>query len=193
MSFAYDLDGAVQACAYLMKLSGKRRMQYLKLLKLLYWADRESLRDSGFPITGDEPYAMQYGPVLSTIYECIVPRPGLKRIPADIKRSNEFLERDGYDVKLKSDPGTGKLSRYDRRILRMVHDHHKDVDGFEMSHLSHDFPEWKKNWYSPDRKSRRSMHISLEDRLTALGMSSRIKAIREQAAEDKAYHDAFGV
>jgi len=40
-------------------------MAHLKLMKMLYLADRESIRRSGFPITGDHFVSMQHGPVLS--------------------------------------------------------------------------------------------------------------------------------
>jgi len=40
-------------------------MNYLKLMKLLYLADRESMRRNGRPISGDRYVSMDHGPVLS--------------------------------------------------------------------------------------------------------------------------------
>jgi uncharacterized phage-associated protein len=45
---------------------GRDCMPLLKLIKLLYLADRESLRLHGMPISGDLVVAMPHGPVLST-------------------------------------------------------------------------------------------------------------------------------
>lgn len=50
---AYILDGA------------KGRMKYLRLMKLLYLADRESMKRNGYPISGDRYVSMEHGPVLS--------------------------------------------------------------------------------------------------------------------------------
>lgn len=41
------------------------RMAHLKLVKLMYLADREAMRRYGCPITGDQVVAMPHGPVLS--------------------------------------------------------------------------------------------------------------------------------
>lgn len=40
-------------------------MAHIKLMKLLYLADRESIKRYGLPITGDEYYSLPHGPVLS--------------------------------------------------------------------------------------------------------------------------------
>jgi len=54
----------------LLRLDGKR-IDYLRLLKLLHIADREWLAETGESITGDRAYAMKYGPVLSSIYDLV--------------------------------------------------------------------------------------------------------------------------
>ena len=53
-----------QAAAYFVSKEGGK-MPHLKLMKLLYLADREALRRYGQPISGDEYYSLPHGPVLS--------------------------------------------------------------------------------------------------------------------------------
>ena len=53
-----------QAAAYLLYKSGGS-MKHLKLMKLLYLADRLSWQERDYAITGDEYYSLPYGPVLS--------------------------------------------------------------------------------------------------------------------------------
>lgn len=53
----------VQAAAYLAGKCGVGGLNRLHAYKLLYLADRDSLRKSGMTITGDNYDAMQYGPV----------------------------------------------------------------------------------------------------------------------------------
>lgn len=59
-----------QMAAYLINKSGGT-MKYLKLMKLLYLADRESLDRYGDPISGDHMVSMKHGPVLSQTYDLI--------------------------------------------------------------------------------------------------------------------------
>jgi len=71
-------------------------MAYIKLIKLLYLADREALLRWGRPITTDCHVSMPKGPVVSQIYHLITdePEPGaessgtttFKRYPAGRSR-----------------------------------------------------------------------------------------------------------
>lgn len=60
----FDERKVAQAAAFFLNKEGGR-MAHLKLMKLLYLADRESLRQFGQPISGDEYYSLPHGPVLS--------------------------------------------------------------------------------------------------------------------------------
>jgi uncharacterized phage-associated protein len=60
---------AQMAAYFLGKADGA--MPYLKLLKLLYLADREAMRATGDSISGDHFVSMPHGPVLSRTYELI--------------------------------------------------------------------------------------------------------------------------
>ena len=55
---------AAQAAAWFLRQQGGR-MPHLKLVKLMYLADRQSLDEHGFPITGVLAVSMPHGPVLS--------------------------------------------------------------------------------------------------------------------------------
>lgn len=53
IKFVFDDRKAAQAAAYLLKLNGGK-MDYRRLITLLYLADREMLLKHGRTITGDE-------------------------------------------------------------------------------------------------------------------------------------------
>lgn len=53
-----------QMAAYLISKDGER-MPHLKLMKLLYLADREAMAQYGAPLSGDRLVSMPHGPVLS--------------------------------------------------------------------------------------------------------------------------------
>lgn len=54
-----------QMAAYFMDKEEERQMEVLKLIKLLYLADRESVDRYGEPISFDKMVRMVHGPVLS--------------------------------------------------------------------------------------------------------------------------------
>lgn len=60
----YDEQKAAQIAAWFLNRAGGS-MPHLKLMKLMYLAERESMRTSGFPMTGDRFVSMTHGPVLS--------------------------------------------------------------------------------------------------------------------------------
>lgn len=60
----YNEKKAAQVAAYFIHHLGGR-IEVLKLMKLMYLAERESLARYGEPITGDKLVSMKHGPVLS--------------------------------------------------------------------------------------------------------------------------------
>jgi uncharacterized phage-associated protein len=66
----FDTHKAIQAAGVLLRFE-KNRMSYLRLLKLLYIADREFIRDSGLPLLGSRAVAMEHGPLHSDVYNLV--------------------------------------------------------------------------------------------------------------------------
>ncbi|HBM15408.1 MAG TPA: hypothetical protein DD381_03550 [Lentisphaeria bacterium] len=69
MNFNYRK--ATQLINYFICNSGKHYLSKLELLKLVYLADRYHLRKYGQTITNDEYFAMQYGPVASSVKDIL--------------------------------------------------------------------------------------------------------------------------
>jgi hypothetical protein len=141
-------------------------MQYLKLLKLLYIADRTSLREKGFPLTGDQAVAMRHGPVLSTTYNLIKGDDWVDHAYWD-----HYFSTDGYAIELKADPGVGRLSRYELELLATIYEAHKDLDGFDVSELTHLLPEWRAADEARIKRGRGSEPIPVRETLAAVGKS----------------------
>src|SRR3972149_552546 len=70
--FPFRERKAAQAAAHLLRLHGGA-MYYILLIKLLYLADRQSLIETGQPITGDRLVSMDWGPVVSQTLTLISP------------------------------------------------------------------------------------------------------------------------
>src|SRR5438067_7182036 len=115
MVIRFDTLKTVQAAAVLLKGDGGQ-MTRLRLLKLLYIADRESIAETLRPITGDDVVAMDHGPVLSLTYKLIRREAGPKNVMWD----KYIAQKGNRDHVLVSDPGDGSLSEYEITKLRAV-------------------------------------------------------------------------
>ena len=177
MVFHLDFEKALQASAFMVRNQPTRTMNYMRLLKLLYIADRESFRSFGKPITGDRPVAMQRGPVLSELLDTIKGQ-GVKSSEWD-----RYFSRDSYMLSLSkdNDPGNHALSVREIQILSEVSQDHASHDEWDMVDFTHQFDEWKKNQPPPSS----SRPIQLEDILEAVGRGADAAAIRDAMEEDR--------
>lgn len=159
MNLRYRQERATQAAARLLQLRGGR-MSYLKLLKLLYLADRKSLVEHGRPITFDRFVSMDHGPVLSQTYNLIVAEE-----PPD-KRSywREFIsEPEHYEVHLLKEAPSGELSAAQEGVLGEVFAEFGHLSRWELVKFTHTLPEW----VDPQGSS---IPIAIRDVLRASGL-----------------------
>ncbi|HVX85481.1 MAG TPA: Panacea domain-containing protein [Phycisphaerae bacterium] len=152
-------------------------MSRLRLLKMLYIADRIVLQNVGRTITGDAVCALDNGPVLTRVYDLI------KGEDVHIVEWSPFIRNEGKrDLLLLADPGIGKLSRFEVHTLGQVADRFDSSDDWEVADYTHAFPEWIKN--QPPRGS--SKRIPLDDILEALDMLALKPTLVAQAAAESA-------
>ena len=90
MHFRFDFEKALQAAAELLRHEPHQQMGRVRLMKLLYIADREALKEVGRPITCDSVVAMKHGPVLSRLYDII------KGQSLESPRFDEHIGQQGY-------------------------------------------------------------------------------------------------
>lgn len=179
--FAFKFDKGIQAAAYLLRRESSREMNYMRLIKLLYIADRESIRQTGRPITGDRAVAMKQGPVLSELLDLI--KGSHLRYPEWAR----FIQRDEYKVRLIDEPGLANLSRFDIEMLERVAEEHRSHDEWEMVEFTHKFPEWQKN----DPGNTLMKWIPFRDILEALGRPDDPE-IDVEARTDREFARLFG-
>jgi uncharacterized phage-associated protein len=129
---------ATQAAAHLLGLRGGR-MSYLKLVKLLYLADREALLCWGRPISTDRYVAMDRGPVLSRVLDLATDGgdPGTPSI-----WSSSITEPSNYEVELKAEAGDDELSEAEIQLLDKVFVEHGNKSRWELVKFTHTLPEW---------------------------------------------------
>jgi uncharacterized phage-associated protein len=156
-----NIEKLVQATGYLLKKYDKKRLNYTKLIKELYLADRESINLSNASITGDVYVSMKHGPVLSNLYNLI------KGKSQDVKAQEYWDSRfstDGDAILANfGQYPEGKLSRSDETILDKIDGQfHQTRYGELINYVHANCPEW----YDPGNTS---IPIKLEDILRALG------------------------
>jgi len=168
-------------------------MNYTKVIKLLYLADRESLAETGEPMTGDEPVVMDNGPVLSRVYDCLKPPEQTEGLPQDRrvirKRWEQFFRTDGHDLVLETEPGEGALCQYETEKLADIWDRNKDKTCWDLIDETHELPEVKCN--KPRRGGRRP--ILLRHILQAIGLDeAQAQDIEGDAREAQRFATLFG-
>lgn len=130
----------------------------MKVLKLIYLADRYHLRKYGRLITNDVYFAMNYGPVPSAV--------------KDIAESSDFLgqKEEEYSKKYitSSDPHSLKsvnivdentFSDTDIEALNFTWEHFGLINQFDLAELTHKYPEWKKHEGALQVDSRIQMYL----------------------------------
>ncbi len=158
------------------------QMSRLRLLQLLYIANRESLKEALRPITGDRIAAMDHGPVPSSTYDL------LRREHIGSPLWDQFIEQIGpQEHRLIRDPGVGELSKYEIEKLRSISEARREMNGYDIALETHEYDEWKRNKPSPE--GYRS--IPLNDLLAALGLQGSKTRIEEAVADDAAFDEAL--
>ncbi|MBZ5618758.1 MAG: SocA family protein [Acidobacteriia bacterium] len=138
MMLLFNEAKATQAAARLLTLRGGT-MSYVKLIKLLYLADRDALIRWGRPITTDRYVSMDNGPVVSRIYDLIRNEPP----PNSFRIWRKFISNpENYEVRLLGDPGSAELSRPEQELIDEVFAQHGLQNRWRVVDYTRSLPEW---------------------------------------------------
>ena len=125
-AFQFDLVKSIQTVAYLLRREPHRCMNYMRLLKVLYIAEREVLCESGKPLTGSPVVAMKRGPVLEDIF-------GLMRgAHSQIAQWSPYFNTRDYYIELRKDPGSSRLSKFVVNKLEDVAQRFESCDEWDL-------------------------------------------------------------
>ncbi|MDO4705061.1 Panacea domain-containing protein [Allofranklinella schreckenbergeri] len=179
---------AAQVAAFFLHHAGGR-LPLIKLMKLMYLAERESLRLYGDPIIGDKLVSMPHGPVLSITYGLMQGEPCM---PGGW--DTWVADREGHDLAL-ADPSMIRtpeqdlleLSETDLEVLTSIWQQYGHMDKWRLRDFTHQggCPEWE----DPGGSSR---PIPMSRLLKHLGYSAEsaqelIEHLRERERLGKAF------
>src|SRR5580693_8314582 len=104
LAYQFNLEKAVQAMAFFVDQLAP--VDKIKLVKLIYLADRDHFIHVGTPITGDRQVAMPYGPVPSATLDAIN---GL--VCSAEETVFRYLAVKNNQITLRRSPGQSALSQ----------------------------------------------------------------------------------
>lgn len=183
----FDAQKATQVAAYFLWKRGGR-MAYLKLLKLMYLAERECLLRYDERLTGDEMFSLKFGPVLSKTYDLFKQEDPNSEWAKWISRepNYEFSFKKGKEVN-PSDPLElfDCLSKAEISLLNEVFAKYGNLTRWQIRDATHEkncCPEWTDPHGS-------ALPISLKHLLTAHGKSDKVsdKIIRHVREMDSVH------
>lgn len=171
MRMPFNEAKLTEAAALFLAL-GNRRMNYMKLMKLLYLADREALLRWGRPITTDCYVSMDRGPVLSRALDLLTEgnEPGV-----DSQWLNHISPPSNYEVSLVKECDSEELSVAEEDLIREIYHQLGHMDQWQLVRYVHDYCG---EWQNPDGSA---IPITYSDILRAGNKDeSEISAIKEE-------------
>jgi uncharacterized phage-associated protein len=174
ITFKFNEIKTTQAAARFLNNKDDDTMSYMKLIKLLYLADREALSRWERPITGDTYFSMKHGPVLSNVLDII----SNGNDPENSSYWYKYISQpnSNYEIKLNELPETDTLSQRELELIDELYENFKDFDRWEMVKICHEMlPEWE----GVERDTRKLIEIN--NILNKVDKSDdEIKAIEEE-------------
>jgi uncharacterized phage-associated protein len=157
----FDLKKATQSINFL-AIKSHGEIDKIKVVKLIYFADRFHLRKYGRPITNDEYWAMGWGPVNSNVLDIA----DMSRFLGEMEREYacQYIESSGLNI-IKSirEVDTKVFSQTDIEALSWAWGTFGHHDGFALADLSHHYPEWEKFKDIIESKSQTRVRMNYED------------------------------
>ena len=142
MQLTFSHRKASQALNFFASEEGGK-INKLKALKLVYFADRYHLRLYGRPITNDRYSAMGYGPVASACKDLAEMSTFLGREERDY--AQQYISPDGHDYCSLAEVSKQELSETDLEALAFSWENYGKREGFDLAEETHRFPEWKQH------------------------------------------------
>lgn len=158
----------IQSVCYLLGHIGKA--DKLKLVKLLYLADKCHLIRYGRTITGDEYWAMDYGPVGSTAKDIL--SFDEEFLSHEFKYASKMLRKVSqfeFEAIAPCDPETlDSLSETDIEALSLVLDKFSHMTTGDLIKYTHRYPEWSQYKTLFDAKQIKREKINTDELISTI-------------------------
>ena len=152
-----EIETIIQIVGWFLKLNNGS-MNYTKLIKLMYIADKQALQKYNYTISNDNIVSMKNGPVLSVTYD-LIKHTGENKNILGLQEWNKYFTKNNYELSFQENiedkiseilsDDVLWLSDADIEIIETINNEYKDYTYSDMIDLIHDknsFPEveWEK-------------------------------------------------
>ncbi len=195
INFNFDYKKATQGLNYFALKEGGL-INKLKVLKLIYFADRFHLRKYGRLITNDIYFAMDYGPVPSNVKDIAEATSFLGDSERDYS-SQYIIPIDNVTLQSVKQVDNSLFSDSDIEALDYIWERFGHLDQFKLAEITHEYPEWKRHKKALELDTRIQMY--LEDFFDdpdadvdrCFELSEQEKALRREQLEEMAYLESL--
>lgn len=152
-----EIETIIQIVGWFLKLNNGS-MNYTKLIKLMYIADKTALQKYNYSISNDNIVSMKNGPVLSVTYD-LIKHTGENKNIIGLQEWNKYFTKNNYELSFQENvedkiseilsDDVLWLSDADIEIIETINTEYKDYTYSAMIDLIHNknnFPEveWEK-------------------------------------------------
>jgi uncharacterized phage-associated protein len=130
----------------------------MKALKLIHLADRYHLRKYGRLITNDIYFAMNYGPVASSVKDIAEGSEFLGQLEQDYY-SRYLSAEEPHGLKSVTPPDTDVFSDSDVEALDFAWEKFGHLNQFQLAEITHHYPEWARHKQALKVESRIQMDL----------------------------------
>lgn len=156
-----DIKKLIQVVFFVLKRNDYK-LNYMKLIKLLYLSDRLSLDKCGESITENDAVSMDNGPVLVELYDFIKNKQNNQLQD----EWNRYFKTENYDlICINTDINTDEICEFEQIILNEIETKYHDKSVWEIVSLVHS-PEVCPEWKDPNGSS---IPIRRNELLSSLG------------------------
>ena len=195
INFNFDYKKATQGLNHFALKEGGL-INKLKVLKLIYFADRFHLRKYGRLITNDIYFAMDYGPVPSNVKDIAEATSFLGDSERDYS-SQYIIPIDNATLQSVKQVDNSLFSDSDIEALDYIWERFGHLDQFKLAEITHEYPEWKRHKKALELDTRIQMY--LEDFFDdpdadvdrCFELSEQEKALRREQLEEMAYLESL--
>jgi uncharacterized phage-associated protein len=142
-----DIDIIMDAIYYLLtRFTRSEKVDKLKIVKLIYLADKYHLLSYGRTITNDLFCVLEHGPIGSSVLDALTP--DTDYLDSAVKtRISEIIDRsDKYDIKIKNTNYIIKaLSESDRGAIDFIFEKFHTLTAPQLREYVHKYPEYLNN------------------------------------------------
>ena len=169
-----DTSKIIQALCFLLNKIPEHQADKLKLVKLLFLADKCHLLRYGRTISGDEFWAMKRGIVGSVTKDILgfdeneenyFPDPEYEYAKKMLQKVGRYTYRANYACSAEN---IDQLSQTDIEALRLVVEHYGNFSGPELVTLTHRYPEWEQYKELFDSNQTKREKLNTEELLSLL-------------------------